>query len=458
MAWGGAPISAQQPAPPVFKVGYAERDITPSKPTPMWGYAARRAALSNGVLDPLIAPCVVINVGDHKLAIMGLDLGRGPRPDMMENIRKAVKEKSGVDYVLISGSHTHHGPVIELRDEEGIGKGKFDDAIAYSAEFEAKLIEAINEAAANEVDAKIGWASARVPLNRNRHTKLQPRPVDDELSVIRFDTTDGKPIAFVVNFAAHPTILQTMMLKFSAEWPGQMKKQVKERLGAPCIFMQGAAGDMSPNTSQITDQFAAEIMKKDAAATHTPDDEAFALRQRFHEIYDIEAFGRQMADEVVKINGGLQTSVPANPSIKGKEEDFDYQMRINIQDPRVKFKFEIAFFKELVAAMAQELPDSRIHPHLSTIMLNDELAMVGVSGEFFCNHANRLKERSHMKTLLFGYCNGHHMYFPTIEAASEGGYGADPTVSWVALGAGEEMMNHALIQIYMFLGRYDFKF
>ena len=57
-------------------------------------------------------------------------------------------------------------------------------------------------------------------------------------------------------------------------------------------------------------------------------------------------------------------------------------------------------------------------------------------------------------TLFFGYCNGHHMYFPTIEAASEGGYGGDATVSPVQIGAGEQMMNQALINIYTMLGKF----
>jgi hypothetical protein len=75
---------------------------------------------------------------------------------------------------------------------------------------------------------------------------------------------------------------------------------------------------------------------------------------------------------------------------------------------------------------------------------------VGGSGEFFCNHANRLKARAYVKhTLFFGYCNGHGMYFPTIEAASEGGYGADAGVSLAELGAGERMMDKALLNIYV---------
>ena len=35
-----------------FSVGVAQRDITPRKPMPMWGYGARHDRLSEGVLDP----------------------------------------------------------------------------------------------------------------------------------------------------------------------------------------------------------------------------------------------------------------------------------------------------------------------------------------------------------------------------------------------------------------------
>ena len=90
------------------------------------------------------------------------------------------------------------------------------------------------------------------------------------------------------------------------------------------------------------------------------------------------------------------------------------------------------------------------------MLLNGEIALVGGSGEFFCNHANRLKARSYVKhTLFFGYCNGHSMYFPTIEAASEGGYGADAGVSLAEIGAGERMMDKALFNIYLLQGKFS---
>src|SRR5471030_2277250 len=81
---------------PSFKVGFAKRDITPQAPMPMWGYGARHDALSQGVLDPLLAKAIVIETGNDRLAIVGLDLGRGPTREMMVQIRKEVAEKAGV--------------------------------------------------------------------------------------------------------------------------------------------------------------------------------------------------------------------------------------------------------------------------------------------------------------------------------------------------------------------------
>ena len=115
-----------------FRVGAGEKDITPPAGIPMWGYGARHDMLSQGALDPLMAKAIVIAAGDDKVALVGIDLGRGPTEAMMKIIRREIAEKAGIRHVLITGSHTHHGPVIELTDEPGLGKGKFDVAVAYS--------------------------------------------------------------------------------------------------------------------------------------------------------------------------------------------------------------------------------------------------------------------------------------------------------------------------------------
>lgn len=407
-----------------FRVGFAKVEITPPRPTPMWGYGARHALLSTGTIDPLYAKAVVIESGGEKLAIVGLDLGRSPRADQMVRIREAVLAKSGIRHVLISGSHTHHGPVIELLNEDGKGKGVFDDAVAYADLLESRLIQVINDAAQTAQDARIGWASASIDMNRNRHSKLEPKPRDTELGVIRLDDLNGKPIAVVVNYAAHPTMIPAEDLRFSADWPGQMMNTVEAALGTNCVFMQGASGDLSTRTTEET---------------------------RGH-----QRFGAAIGKEVIGLAGQITTVVPEKQSILSQVDTFEFPTRLPFSNPLMAAMFGTAFFPELAqASLSDDLRSNLIHPELTTVLLNGELALVGASGEFFSSHSVRLKERAKgVKTFFFGYCNGHHMYFPTIEGAAEGGYGADSTVSWVSVGAGEEMMDQALRNIYTMLGKF----
>ena len=115
-------------AEPILKADAAKRDITPQEPVPMWGYGERHAQLSIGTLDPLYASVVVIQAGERKLAIVGLDLGRSPSEQSFQNIRNRIKAETGIVHSFIAGSHTHHGPVLELSDAQGKGMGRYDAA------------------------------------------------------------------------------------------------------------------------------------------------------------------------------------------------------------------------------------------------------------------------------------------------------------------------------------------
>lgn len=407
---------------PHFAAGFARREITPQRPVPMWGYGARHDRLSQGTLDPLYAEALVIEAGGQRLAIVGLDLGRGPTAAMMEAIRRGAARQAQVGHVLVGGSHTHHGPVLELSDREGFGKGRFDDAVAYSHGLPESIVAAIVEAAGRLQPARIGAAGKELAMNRNRHTRRQPKATDPLLSVVRLDALDGRPIGVLVNFAAHPVMTDEDVLQFSADYPGFLKRRVVERLGGGCVFMQGAAGDLSPNPGE---------------GQRGP-----------------QAFGEALGDQAVELAQGLTTAVPQTPSLAAKVERFEFRSRVDFANPLVAATFQAAFFPELVRNFFIEFQPA-IRPELNVVLLNGELAIVSGSGEFFCNHAVRLRARSHARqTLFFGYTNGHHMYFPTIEAASEGGYGGDPTVAPVEVGAGERMMDRALIDLYRMLGRF----
>ena len=405
-----------------FQAGFAEVDITPPPGLPMWGFGARHALPATGTIDPLAARAVVIHAGDSKVAIAGLDLGRGPTSAMMNEIRLAVKEEAGIDHVLVSGTHTHHGPVIELRAKKGYGQDSFPEAVRYNQSLPAKIIQAIVDADRAARPARMGIGTRDdLTLNRNRHSKRQPKAIDSRLTVIRFDDDSEKPIAAIVSFAAHPVLSETMDLRWSADYPGYLVRKVQAELGGGCVFMQGASGDMG---------------------TRPPEGHN-----------SVQAYGELLATKVLELAPTIETSVPESPSVCGLVDQFRFRSRVDFTDLRIQLAYSAAFFPALIRSAIDEFSEG-IPAELNSIVLNGNVAMVGGSGEFFCSHAVRLRQRAHVDhTLFFGYCNGHSLYFPTIEAVSEGGYGADETVSPVEVGAGEQMMNRALINIYSLTGR-----
>ncbi len=405
----------------VFKAGAAKRDITPREALPMWGYGARHDVLSTGTLDPLYAAAVVIQAGEKKIAIVGLDLGRSPSEKSLQNIRQRIKTEAGIEHSFIAGSHTHHGPVLELSDEDGKGKGRFDAALRYYQQLEDGIVAAIIEANQKLAPAKLATGSIDLDgFNRNRHTKLQPKPVDRALTVMRLDDAAGKPLAVLVNFSGHPTSLPAQTLKFSADYVGAMKTTVEKEFGGTAVFIQGASGDLSIN--------------KGTNADHV-------------------GFGQSLGREVVKLASSLKPVEVEKPSLAVREERFRFDARSDLKNPLTRLAYSLAFFPELVANFVDEYAEG-VRPRLTVALLNSDVALVGGSGEFFCQHANRLRERARVGQLFFfGYCNGYHQYFPTIEAVAEGGYGADGQVAIAAVGAGEQLMNTALTWIFQLQGK-----
>jgi neutral ceramidase len=394
-----------------LQAGAARVDITPPTGYAMWGYAARKDQPSLGVRDPLRARALVLAVGDKRLALVSLDLGRAPARASMAAIRARVKP-AGIDHIFLVASHTHHGPVLEL-DNWPSAKD------SYVRQLEQKLGDVILDAAKALKPARLGVASKQVALNRNRHSKREDKPVDRELLVLRVEDAAGTAIAHAVNFAAHATMRDIKERKFSADYPGVLADLVEKETGAPCLFLQGAAGDLSANPSG-----------KGGA----------------------DKFGQELGREALTLARSIRCAA-VEPVLEAHEEDFRFQPRILVSNPLVRLALNQAFFPDLISFYEREYREG-VRPHLTAALLAGQIGFVGVSGEFFCGHALSLKRRARLKHLFFlGYCNDYQQYFPTIEAVSEGGYGTDPTVSPAEVGAGERVVDRALIHLYQMRGQ-----
>jgi hypothetical protein len=91
---------------------------------------------------------------------------------------------------------------------------------------------------------------------------------------------------------------------------------------------------------------------------------------------------------------------------------------------------------------------------VATILVNRHIAFMGMPGEPFVDFQRNWRDRCPvLHAFVLGYANGYYGYFPTIRAASMGGYGAASSSTWVEVGAGERMVDHAIAAIYKMQGK-----
>ena len=418
-----------------LKAGVAKADITPATGLEMWGFENRKAP-ATGMRDPLYARVLVLEAGGRKLALVGLDLGRVFGPASLARLRDDAAKSSGISYVLVVASHTHSAPVISDTYESGTPP--------WESEAIEKIVKAIGDASSHTVDAQLGtgYGVTYIGHNRLRHnpdgsvtwfevnpTQIPTAPVDPTVSVLRVDAEDGKPIAILVNYACHPVIFGSDNLEYSADFPGVMTKTVEAAFGgAPlCFFLQGAPGDINPF-------YAVTPLQQDA-------------------VHWRDWTGQRLGEEAARVAKNIHTEPSPAPSIDYAEEVLTFRLRWSLE------KFRQGLLQALgpdgFRAYASGLKPEFQLP-TAVVLINKRIALMTMPGEPFVNFQIDWRNRCPVPDAFFlGYANGYYGYFPTIRASTEGGYGAGSSSTFIEPGAGEAMVDHAVIKTYQMLGRYN---
>ena len=247
------------------EMGVARADITPPAGiyARSWGSALHDAA--EGIHRPLVVTCLFLRGGDPKLELYLLcfDLGWWYDNAHEWEIRKLILEKSGIsDAQLVTHmGHTHSGPASNLQN---VGRQGGNLIPAYRERIVEGAVAAILSAKANAQPAVASWAQGRCDLARNRDLVLDSEtflcgvnpegPSDDTVLVGRITDSSGKIIATLVNYACHPVSLGGGNKLISPDYYGAMREVVeRDTGGAPCFFLHGASGDMTPLRSYESD-------------------------------------------------------------------------------------------------------------------------------------------------------------------------------------------------------------
>src|SRR5213078_1736439 len=84
------------------------------------------------------------------------------------------------------------------------------------------------------------------------------RHADDTVLVARITSVSGKVCGTLVNYACHPTTLAWDNRLISPDYPGAMRETVEKATGAPCVFLQGASGELGPREGFVGDTAVAD--------------------------------------------------------------------------------------------------------------------------------------------------------------------------------------------------------
>jgi len=140
---------------------------------------------------------------------------------------------------------------------------------SYLRQVGERTAELVSEATGKLAPADILYGAGRCNLAANRDFFDQASnqfvcgfnpvtPADDTVLVARMTGADGQPLATLVNYACHPTTLAWENTLISPDYIGALREVVERETGAPCLFLQGASGELGPVEGYVGDPVVAD--------------------------------------------------------------------------------------------------------------------------------------------------------------------------------------------------------
>jgi neutral ceramidase len=376
-----------------FRASVVKIDISPSTPQWLMGYGARK---STGVRDPIFHRIAALDDGSTQVFIVASDLCLFS-PTVYDEVTAELKKQMGIEprQVWWTVTHSHSTPEVGPPGMyDVLLKGRSDHPWdrEYCEFVKTKLIAGIRQAREQLTPARVALGTGMSRANINRRARdadgkislgLNPDgPTDRQIGLIRLERADGSPIGLIANYAMHGTVLSGSMLQITGDGPGIVSSYVEEKIGAPMLYINGAAGNLAPIYTV-----------QELSRSH------------------IGEFRVLLGDKILEANSTLGAGAADTKLWVGETW---------IETPR---KAGLGWSEELKDYGSKSANGAdMVRIPVRGLKINDTV-LWGSPVELFCEIALRVRSDSPFRhNFYFGYMNGWLGYLPTAQAFKEGGY------------------------------------
>ena len=240
-------------------IGIARQDITPPPDIYARNWGASKTDLADGIHRPFTLTALALKADPEgaPFVLIALDGGWWKTREDEWLVRGGLLESVSLEtpHVMINLSHTHAGPSLSRLDKDKPG-GHL--VAQYLETIKTAAVKATQDAIRSCTPGTLTWNEGRCGLAQNRGFPdpeqnrilcgFNPRlKGDDTLIVGRVTDQSGRTAATLINYACHPTTLAWDNGLLSPDFVSAMRQVVEENTGgAPCLFLQGASGDLAP--------------------------------------------------------------------------------------------------------------------------------------------------------------------------------------------------------------------
>jgi hypothetical protein len=228
------------------------------------------------------------------------------------------------------------------------------------------------------------------------------KAIHDDLNVRAIVVDDGGSQAALIGCELNGTVLGPGNLQISSDLPGATARFVEQHYGGKVVspWTSGAAGDQDPIYRTGTD------------------------------FRNVLALGNILGEEVVRVADGIRTSTRAR--VRGMQKVVTCPGKRTVQSPGPN--------REYMIEDADPVPI-----RLSLLVLND-IAIAGVSGEVLTNISLRLKRESPFnRTIMVTHGNGSSGYIPDDAAYDQVSY--EITTTRVKRGCAEDAIVNGFLEM-----------